>query len=67
MVRFSKYIVILIFFKENCSLTINFVTKFCPTNNLTVRLLKYVVILNFLKVIVVSFTTNSVDKLFSNF
>ena len=67
MVRFSKYIVILIFLKENCSLTINFVTKFCPTNNLTVRLLKYVVILNFLKVIVVSFTTNSVDKLFSNF
>ena len=67
MVRFSKYIVILIFLKENCSLTINFVTKFCPTNNLTVRLSNYIVILNFLKEIVVSFTTNFVDKLFSNF
>ena len=67
MVRFSKYIVILIFLKENCSLTINFVTKFYPTNNLTVRLLKYIVILNFLKAIVVSFITNFVDKLFSNF
>ena len=67
MVRFSKYIVILIFLKENCSLTINFVTKFYPINNLTVRILKYVVILNFLKEIVVSFTTNFITKLFSKF
>ena len=67
MVRFSKYIVILIFFKENCSLTINFVTKFCLTNNLTVRLSKYIVILKFLKEITVSFTTNFIDKYFSNF